>query len=93
MEKSASFWEAYEEAKVWLKEGLYRKALSKFETALTAAQDEESIVVVRYWITNCYQRLEEVSLSELVGLGRRADDFCSLSIRRCCVAATSWSLW
>ena len=93
MDKSATFSEAFKEGRDLFKEGMYRKALLKFETALTVAQNEESIIDARFWIINCYQRLEEVSFAELVGLGRRSDEFCSLSIRRFCVAVTSWSLW
>ena len=87
MDKSATFSEASKEASDLFQKGLYRKALSKFETALTAAQDEESIFAVRSWIINCYARLEEVSFSELVGLGRRADDFLFSQYQkllRCC---------
>ena len=90
MDKSAPFLKAFKGAMDLFKEGVYRKALLKFETSLTVAQDEESIIDARFWITNCYVRLQQVSLAELVGLGGRADDFCFLSIRRCCVAVTSW---
>ena len=93
MDKSATFSEAFKGARDLYKKSLYRKAISKFETAITAAQDEKSIIVARFRITDCYMQLNEVSLAELVGLGRRADDFCSLSTRRCCVPATSWSEW
>ena len=88
MDKSAPFLKAFKEAMGFFDEGVYRKALSKFETALTVAQNEESIISVRLWIIRCHERLEQVSLPDLVGLGRRADDFSSLSIRRSCVAAT-----
>ena len=93
MDKSATFLKAFKEASDFFDAGLYRKAISKFKTALTAAQDEESIIGVRFCIINCHERLEQVSLAELIGLGRRAEDFCSLSIKRCCVAVTSWSQW
>ena len=88
MDKSAPFLKAFKRAMDLFKEGVYRKALSKFETALTVAQNEESIIGVRLWVIRCHERLEQVSLSDLVGLGRRAHDFSSLSIRRSCVAAT-----
>ena len=91
MDKSATFSEACKDGRDLFDAGMYRKALSKFETALTAAQDDESIIRVRLWIINCYERLKEVSLAERVGLGRRANDFCSLSMRRCCVTVKSWS--
>ena len=68
MEKSAPFSEAFKGADLY-KEGMYRKALSKFETALTAAPDEESIIGVRLWIISCHERLEQVSLAEYSGLG------------------------
>ena len=93
MDKSATFSEASKRAAVLFDDGMYRKAILKFETALTVAQNEESIIHARLCVINCYQRLEEVSFAELVGLGRRSDEFCSLSIRRFCVAVTSWSLW
>ena len=93
MDKSANFSKAYKEARGFFDEGMYRKALSKFETALTAAPDEKNIIAVRSWIINCHGRLEQVSLAELIGLGGRADDFCSFSIWRLYVAATSWSQW
>ena len=91
MDKSATFSEALKEAMDLFDVGVYREALSKFETALTAAPDERSIIAARSWIIICYERLKEVSLAELVELGRRADDFCFLSMRRCCGAAMSWS--
>ena len=65
MDKSASFSKAIKEADDLFEKGLYRKALSKFETALTAAPDEESIIGVRSRIINCYARLQEVSLVEI----------------------------
>ena len=91
MNKSATFSVAFKKARDLFKEGMYRKAISKFETALTVAQDDRGIIDVRTFVINSYTRLEEVSFSEPVGLGRRAHDFCFLSISRCCVAATSWS--
>ena len=75
MDKSATFLKAFKEADNLFDVGVYRKAISKFKTALTAAQDEEIIIGVRFCIINCHERLEEVSLAELIGLGRRADDF------------------
>ena len=65
MNESAAFSEASKRATVLFDGGMYRKAISKYETALTAAQDEDSIIDVRLWIINCYERLEEVSLAEL----------------------------
>ena len=93
MDKSATFSEAFMEADGLFKEGMYRKALSKFETSLMAAQDEDSIIDARFWIITCHARLEQVSIAELSEACRKADYFCSFSIRRYCVAATSWSLW
>ena len=92
MNKSAIFSEAYKKATDLFDAGMYRKALSKFETALTAAQDDDSIIDARLCVIDCYQRVEGVSIAQLSLLGRKAD-FCSLSIRRFCVAASSWSLW
>ena len=93
MDKSAIFSETFKDARDLFKEGMYRKAISKFEMAFTVAPDEESMIDARFWIVNCHAWLKEVSGAELVGLGRRADDFCFFSIRRFCVAATSWSQW
>ena len=76
--------------------GMFRDALPKFKSALTAEQkigkDVENILVIRRYIVDCHARLLEVS-GPHAGLLTKADDFCSLSIRRCCVAATSWSPW
>ena len=93
MDKSATFLKVFKEADGLFSAGVYRKSLSKFETALTAAPDQESIIGVRLWIINCHERLEQVSLAELFGLGRRADGFCSFSIWRLYVAVTNWSQW
>ena len=69
MDKSATFSEALKEARDLFLEGMYRKALSKFETALTAAQDEQSIIAARTLIILCHTYLEEVSLAaQWVGL-------------------------
>jgi hypothetical protein len=77
--------------------GMYRDALPKFETALTALQklghDEKKTFAIHRRIIACHERLLEVSIAELSWLGRKADDFSSLSIGRFYVAATSWSLW
>jgi hypothetical protein len=65
MDKSAPFLKAFEEASDLFDAGMYRKALSRLETALTAAPDDKSIIDVRFWIVNCHERLREVSLAEL----------------------------
>jgi hypothetical protein len=91
MDKSATFLKAFKDARDLFSAGMYHKALSKFETALTVAQDEKNMIDARFSIIDCYERLVEVSGAELVGLGRRAHDFCSLSMKRCCVGVTSWS--
>ena len=65
MDKSATFSETFKEASDLFDAGMYRKALSKFEMAFTVAQNDESIIRVRLWIINCYERLKEVSLAEL----------------------------
>ena len=91
MDKSATFYEVCKDGRDLFSAGMYRKAVSNFETALTAAPDEESMIDALFLIIGCYERLEEVSLAELVGLGRRADDFCSFSIWRFCVTVKSWS--
>ena len=67
MDKNATFLEAFKEADDLFDAGMYRKAISKFETALTAAPDEESMIDARFLIIDCYERLEQVSLAELVG--------------------------
>ena len=71
--------------------GLYRKAISEF-TALTAQQqlgiDEKDTFAFHRRIIACHGRLGEVSIAELVALGRKAD-LCFLSIRRLCVTVTS----
>ena len=82
MDKSATFSETFKEATALFEKSLYPKALSKFETALTATQHEKNMIDARLWIIYCHGRLNEVSVAELVGLGRRADDFCFLSMRR-----------
>jgi Tfp pilus assembly protein PilF len=68
MDKSAPFLKAFKEAMGFFDEGVYRKALSKFETALTAAPDEKSAIAARSWVIACHGRLEQVSLAELFGL-------------------------
>ena len=70
MDKSATFSGVLKDATALFDAATYRKALLKFETALTVAQNEESIIHARLCVINCYQRLEEVSFAELVGLGR-----------------------
>ena len=93
MDKSVTFSETFKGARDLFEEGMYRKALSKFETALTAAPDEESIIRVRFCIIVCHARLQQVSLAELFGWEEELTVFCFLSIRRRCVAVTNWSQW
>ena len=69
MDKSATFSEMFKEATALFEKGLYRKALPKFEMALTATQDEKSMIDARFWIISCNQRLREVRLAEYSGLG------------------------
>ena len=75
MDKSATFSEVCKKASDLFGAGMYRKALSKFETALTAAQGEEVIVDVHFWIIQCRAYLKEVSGAALAGLGRRLTFF------------------
>ena len=93
---SDNWFSTFEQGDALLDGGMYRKAISKFEAALTARQkigdDKESVVAIHRRIIACHGRLEEVS-GPHAGLLTKADDFCSfISIRRFCVAVTSWSL-
>ena len=66
MDKDSDNWfSTFEQGDALLNGGMYREAISKFKTALTAqqkvAKDEKNIVVIRQCIIRCHGRLEEVS--------------------------------
>ena len=70
MDKASDNWiSTFKQGDALLNGGMYRKALSKFETALTALQKignaEKNVFAIQQRIIACHEGLEEVSIAEL----------------------------
>ena len=76
------------------KDGMYRKALPKFKSALAMAEkagDELAVADMYTWVIACHASLEEVSAVECERIGEKLTFLRSLSMRKCCTYATSGS--
>ena len=75
MDKDSDNWfSTFEQGDASFKGGMYRDALPKFETALTAlaalqkiGNAKENVVTIHRRIIACHEGLREVSIAELVG--------------------------
>ena len=70
MDKDSDHWiSTSKQGDALLNGGMYRKAISKFKSALTALQkighDEKNVFAIQQRIISCHEGLEEVSIAEL----------------------------
>ena len=70
MDKDSDNWiSTFEQGDASFDGGMYRDALPKFKTALTALQkighDEKNVFAIQQRIISCHEGLEEVSIAEL----------------------------